>query len=101
MTPAETISTIRPAPRSMDSVLENRWARLLVPSLSDLYFLAILVWLFVSGGGQGWSGLLADADVGWHIRTGDYILDHGSVPHQDLYSFSKTGAPWYAWEWLS
>jgi hypothetical protein len=86
----------------MASVLENRWARLLIPSLSDLFFLAILIWLFVGGGGGlGWSGLLTDADVGWHIRTGEYILDHGAVPHQDLYSFSKVGATWYAWEWLS
>ncbi|MEI9811229.1 MAG: hypothetical protein WDO18_00515 [Acidobacteriota bacterium] len=101
MTPAESIPALRPAPRSMESILTNRWARLLIPSLSDFFFLAILVWLFVSGGGQGWSGLLADADVGWHIRTGEYILHHGAVPHQDLYSFSKPGAPWYAWEWLS
>jgi len=85
----------------MESVLAHRWARLLLPSLSDLFFLAIGVWLFVSGGGAGWQGLLADADVGWHIRTGEYILDHHAVPHQDLYSFSKPGAPWYAWEWLS
>ncbi len=45
--------------------------------------------------------MLADADVGWHIRTGEYILDHHQVPHHDLYSFSKPGAPWYAWEWLT
>jgi len=102
MTPTQTLPSLRPASgRSIESVLENRWARLLIPSLSDLFFLAILIWLFVSGGGMGWSGLLADADVGWHIRTGEYILDTGSVPMQDLYSFSKAGAPWFAWEWLS
>ena len=49
---------------------------------------------------MGWSGLLADADAGWHIRTGEYILDNHTVPYQDLYLFSKPGAPWYAWEWL-
>jgi hypothetical protein len=87
--------------KSIESVLASRWARILIPSLSDLFFLAILVWLFLSGGAAGWQGLLADADVGWHIRTGDYILAHHAVPHQDLYSFSKPGAPWYAWEWLS
>src|SRR3954471_17092429 len=101
MTPSQTLPTIRPALRSIESLLENRWARLLIPSLSDLFFLAILIWLFVSGGGMGWSGLLADADVGWHIRTGEYILDHAKVPTIDLYSFSKIGAPWFAWEWLS
>src|SRR6185312_9523440 len=32
---------------------------------------------------------------------GEYILDHHTVPHVDLYSFSKPDAPWYAWEWLT
>jgi hypothetical protein len=72
----------------------------LVPSLSDLFFLALMVWLFLAGQ-YGWKSLLADADVGWHIRTGEYILDHHAVPRTDLYSFSKPDAPWYAWEWLS
>src|SRR6516164_7795602 len=70
----------------------------LVPSLSDLFFLALMVWLFLAGQ-YGWKSLLADADVGWHIRTGEYILDHHAVPRTDLYSFSKPDAPWYAWEW--
>ena len=87
--------------RSMPSVLANRWARILIPSLSDLFFLAILIWLFMSSGATGWQGLLVDGDAGWHIRTGEYILDHRAVPRQDLYSFSKPGAPWYAWEWLT
>ena len=55
----------------------------------------------MSSGAHGWQSLLADADVGWHIRTGEYILNHHQVPHHDLYSFSKPGAPWYAWEWLT
>jgi hypothetical protein len=98
--PPTSTSAPRPS-KSIESVLASRWARILIPSLSDLFFLAILVWLFLSGGAAGWQGLLADADVGWHIRTGDYILQHHAVPHQDLYSFSKPGAPWYAWEWLT
>lgn len=55
----------------------------------------------MSGGAAGWEALLGDADIGWHIRTGQWILDHRAVPHFDLYSFSKPGAPWYAWEWGS
>jgi hypothetical protein len=101
MTPPQTLTAIRPSVPRMETVLASRWARLLVPSLSDLFFLAVLVWLFMSSGAAGWQGLLADADVGWHIRTGDYILDHHAVPHVDLYSFSKPDAPWYAWEWLT
>lgn len=45
--------------------------------------------------------LLADGDTGWHIRTGEYILDERSWPRQDLFSFSKPGEPWFAWEWLA
>jgi len=77
----------------------RRVPRLLVPSLSDCLFLAILLWVFAAG--SGWSVLLADGDTGWHIRTGEYILDTRSVPVRDLFSFSKAGQPWFAWEWLS
>ena len=73
--------------------------RLFVPSLSDCLFLAILLWGFAAG--SGWSVLLADGDTGWHIRTGEYILSTHSVPTRDLFSFSKAGEPWFAWEWLS
>ncbi len=73
--------------------------RVLLPSLSDCLFLAILLWVFAAG--SGWSVLLADGDTGWHIRTGEYILDTHSVPSHDLFSFSKAGQPWFAWEWLS
>jgi hypothetical protein len=101
MTPPQTLPAMRAPARSIESVLTARWARVLIPSLSDLFFLAILVWLFMSSGAAGWQGLLLDGDAGWHIRTGQYILDHHAVPHQDLYSFSKPGAPWFAWEWGS
>ncbi len=84
----------------MDQLLERRWVRMLTPSLSDLFLIAILMWVFAAGQ-FGWKGLLADGDIGWHIRTGEYILDHHSIPRHDLYSFSKPGAPWYAWEWLT
>src|SRR5260370_3539348 len=51
--------------------------------------------------GFGWQQLLLDGDTGWHIRTGDYIISHGAVPHVDLFSWSMPGADWFAWEWLT
>jgi len=103
---AAAIGTLPPrasgAVSPVNALLATRWGRLLVPSLSDFLFIALIMWLFMSSSGaHGWQSLLADADVGWHIRTGEYILDHHQVPHHDLYSFSKPGAPWYAWEWLT
>lgn len=69
------------------------------PTLSDLAFLLPILVLFWSTTGVGW--LLSDSDTAWHIRTGQWILKYGCVPRADLFSFTKTGQPWIAWEWLS
>ena len=74
--------------------------RFLTPSISDCFFIALIVWMFISGA-SGWISLLGDGDTGWHIRAGQYILQTHSVPTQDLFSFSRPGAPWFAWEWLT
>ena len=66
----------------------------------DCFFLSLLVWLFVYAPG-GWAALLADGDAGWHIRTGDYILNTREIPARDLFSFSRPNEIWYAWEWLA
>jgi len=72
------------------------------PSLADIIFAALLTWLVMfTIHSDGSTGLLLDSNTGYHIRTGDYILEHGSVPHGDIFSFSKPGEPWFAWEWLS
>lgn len=49
----------------------------------------------------GDAGLLLDSATGCHIRTGDYILEHSSVPRVDPFSYTKNGQPWFAWEWLA
>jgi hypothetical protein len=68
------------------------------PSLTDFAFLSPLVLLFSLM--DGTKALLPDGDTGWHIRTGDWILGNGRVPTTDLFSFTKVGQPWFAWEWL-
>jgi hypothetical protein len=68
--------------------------------MSDLFFMALVGWVFIFGP-SGWKSLLGDGDTGWHIRAGQYILAHHAVPTQDLFSFSRAGAPWFAWEWLT
>jgi hypothetical protein len=70
-----------------------------VPSLSDLAFLIPILLLFWCTTGVSW--LLTDSDTGWHIRTGEWILRNGRVPAVDIFSFTKPGLPWFAWEWLS
>src|SRR5260370_16299438 len=69
------------------------------PLLADFDFLMPIA--YVLGRMDGVKTLLRDCDTGWHIRTGEWIIANGWVPVRDIFSFSKPGAPWYAWEWLS
>jgi hypothetical protein len=50
---------------------------------------------------NGARALLGDADTGWHVRTGEWILAHGHVPTLDIFSFTRPDQPWFAWEWLA
>jgi hypothetical protein len=81
----------------MTTTKPNPMVRVL-PSLTDLAFLLPLIFLF--GRGPGAKQLLADGDTGWHIRAGQWMLANHQVPRQDLFSFTRAGAPWFAWEWL-
>src|SRR2546423_5850188 len=68
------------------------------PSLTDVAFLTPAIFLFSKL--EGAKSLLGDGDTGWHIRTGEWILQNGRVPDKDIFSFTKPGEVWYAWEWL-
>jgi hypothetical protein len=41
-----------------------------------------------------------DPDLWWHLRTGQWIVQTGHVPHSDPFSFTRAGQPWVAHEWL-
>ena len=69
-----------------------------LPSLTDIAFLMPLMFLYIKLAGA--RSLLGDGDTGWHIRTGEWILAHHAVPQADFFSYSRPGAPWFAWEWL-
>jgi hypothetical protein len=81
------------ATQSSQSVLK------LLPSFADFAFLMPVAFLF--GRMAGVKTLLGDCDTGWHIRTGEWIVANHGVPARDIFSFSKPGDPWFAWEWLS
>ena len=93
------VSQLEERSRRSLAALPSWLRRLLTPSFCDLFFITIVCWRFLAG--EGWSLLLMDGDTGWHIRAGQWILEHARVPATDLFSFSKPGEPWFAWEWLS
>jgi hypothetical protein len=42
-----------------------------------------------------------DADTLMHISSGRWMLDHGTVPTTDPFTYTFLGAPWTAHEWLA
>ena len=41
-----------------------------------------------------------DPDIWWHLRTGEWIVEHGTVPRVDEFSSYAIGKPWVAYSWL-
>lgn len=41
-----------------------------------------------------------DPDLWWHLRTGQWIVETGRVPHIDPFSFTRAGHAWVSHEWL-
>ena len=66
-----------------------------------MLYVAVLLWLILFTISGSPNGLLSDAATGFHIRTGEQILDTHALPYQDRFSFSKPGQQWFAWEWLA
>lgn len=69
-----------------------------IPELSPRWIFALIL-LF---------GLLAmtarhaiDPDLWWHLRTGQWIVESGTVPRVDPFSFTRAGHAWVSHEWLS
>lgn len=70
---------------------------ILLPSIGNLIFVILFFTLVFNLR----NGLLGDGDTGYHIRTGEFILDHWTVPTRDIFSFLTPPLPWTAHEWLS
>src|ERR1700685_4522495 len=100
MKAGEAIPSSAPAAFAGSPTFPRRWPQFLSLSMTDLFFLTILFWLFMADP-AGWDRLLWDGDTAMHTRTGDFILDHGQVPTLDPFSFTKPGERWFAFQWLT
>ena len=72
-------------------------ARMLV-SLPAWFWAAVTVGVLVVLQGNN---LLLDTDTFWQIKVGSWILAQHAVPHVDVYSWTRAGAPWISSSWLS
>src|SRR5271170_232528 len=43
---------------------------------------------------------VSESDTFWHLKAGEWILSHGSIPRTDPFSATVSGKPWLDWEWL-
>jgi hypothetical protein len=43
---------------------------------------------------------ILDPDIWWHLRTGQWILEHHAIPRIDTFSSFAAGKPWQAYSWL-
>lgn len=80
-------------PKQANIPLIARW---FLPTVGNTTFLLLIYFLLRDA-----CSFLHDGDTGVHIRTGDIILQTGSIPRVDPFSFTMTGHEWFAWEWLA
>jgi hypothetical protein len=41
-----------------------------------------------------------DPDIWWHLRAGQWVVEHGGVPANDPFSLPGLNKPWVAYSWL-
>ena len=88
--PADTAESLPQRASRISSILYSEIARL--AGTIALYSFPAL--LFIR------AFYIADPDVWWHLRTGQWILGHHAVPITDPFSFYGADKPWTVYSWL-
>jgi len=79
-------------------MLAAAWQRLLRGELllDDLWLVLPALLLLISLNFT----VIRPHDFWWHVRTGQIIVETGSIPTVDLFSFTRAGQPWTNQAWL-
>jgi hypothetical protein len=80
----------------MTSVSSRRWW---LPSVSQMIWIVPFLGLFLSH--QRLDMINADGDVCWHLRSGQWMLEHREVMRIEQFLHTRAGAPVYTHDWLS
>jgi len=59
------------------------------PVVRSIFILLVLLSALCAG-----LHTVADYDMGWHLATGRYVLQHHLIPRTDVLSFTSAGKPW-------
>ena len=81
------------------SPFQSRWrASLASARVQALSFLLAPALLFIATRPLV---VTTDPDYWWHVRTGQYIYETGTLPRSDIYSYTSAGQSWVTHEWLT
>lgn len=90
-------------PRSRAAALAATFARSGIPQLRRvrLLQLAALTLLLVTIGTLAfqYKFCVLDPDIWWHLKVGDWIVEHHAVPHTGILSRTAADRPWVAYSW--
>ena len=65
-----------------------------------LQLAALALFLAAVGGFAFYTKLcVIDNDIWWHLKVGDWILEHLAVPHTGILSRTAANRPWVAYSW--
>jgi len=67
-----------------------------LPSIGDIIFMFPIYALLAFAP----NSVFADGSTGWHLVSGQYIIDNFRVPHHDLISYTFPQKAWVPYEWL-
>jgi tetratricopeptide (TPR) repeat protein len=59
------------------------------PVVRSIFILPVLLSALCAG-----LHTVADYDMGWHLATGRYVVQHHQIPRTDILSFTSAGKPW-------
>src|ERR1035438_1729460 len=59
------------------------------PLVQSIFILLVLLSALCAG-----LHTVSDYDMGWHLATGRYVVQHHQIPRTDVLSFTSAGKPW-------
>jgi hypothetical protein len=87
-------SAVTEQPAAVSAPADRTTAESVVQSLILVILFAVpaIFWARTNG--------IHDPDIWWHLRSGQWIVQHHAVPRTDSFSSFAAGKPWEAYSWL-
>lgn len=71
------------------------------PDVSPLVRALLFALVLVSVFSLAFTPLRGSQDEWWHLKAGKWIVEHGQLPHFDIFTYTAEKMVWHNHEWLS